>query len=470
MKPKVLMVCVFSVFTPLVGLHANQATASNKPLVILTELSAPSGDTVATQLASTVTSSIGLVMRLTGALRVERVDFLAPSVAFDRALKYYHQANANGAVFGTVKPGVGGSYTIDLTVWNPADTANPTHTIRRRISDLLSSFTIADRLSLEVASTVVGKRLSEGTLVVADVGHLPSYAIYADGHLLGRNRTTYQVLTGKRTIIVAKPGQLGDVPIATFHITIRPGATTTVDLAAVDAAPKKVPTITATPPKPAIAQTATIVVDAREPGRLTIDNHQAMAIKLGRPVSIGGLSMGSHRVRVQFADGTGETRTVSLSRGELLRLTVGKRQPALPLMRLIGNAPIVFGGTTYRAGFFGDYSGITNGLTEFKIPPSLGRIIAKERKQIAAGKVEQIGGGLLATAAGAAVVTGIVLAVQSSRSSPTGAPSGGNLAISVSGTVGLITAVLLARAGRAKSFQAVQSIAGAWNSAATAAQ
>lgn len=159
--------------------------------VVLTALSSPANDPVSGQLASTITQSVALVLHMTGSLTVERADFLTPTLSFTHALRYYHLVKAGGAVFGSVAPGAGGGYTVTLDVWNAASSAAEPTVLERSIDNPLDAFALADRLSLEVASTVVGRRLSEGTLVVDNTDILPHYSVYADGHLLGRNRSRY---------------------------------------------------------------------------------------------------------------------------------------------------------------------------------------------------------------------------------------------------------------------------------------
>lgn len=59
---------------------------------------------------------------------------------------------------------------------------------------------------------------------------LKAYAVYADGQLVARNRSTVRVLTGKRTIIVAIAGPLGDEPVETFHVAVTAGKTVSLSL------------------------------------------------------------------------------------------------------------------------------------------------------------------------------------------------------------------------------------------------
>lgn len=288
-----------------------QQTTGKPPVVVLTRLSAPTGDGVAQKLADTITASTDLVMRLTGSLTVERADFLVPSVSFDRALEYYRQLGADGAVFGEVQPDHAGGYEVDLEVWNAAKgEAKPT-LLRRTISELLSSFDLADELSLQVASTVVGRQLSDGTLVVAGVAELPHYAVYADGHLLGRDRTSFRVLTGSREVVVAKPGIVGDETLKVFHVVIAKDQTTTVSLA--EPAP---PSTTETQPPPPATGTASVKVQST--GTLFVDGIQKGALAAGQTLSLPNLTLGTHQFEVRYADGHLESASATFTESSRL--------------------------------------------------------------------------------------------------------------------------------------------------------
>lgn len=248
---------VFGLVLSAQAAFAQQTASKARPLVLLTKLSAPHNDLVAEKLASTMTSSLEVIMRMTGSVNVERADFLVPTVSFDRALGYYKQVHADGAVYGSVSPAKSGGYTIELGLWNSASSNGKPRVLRRIISNVLSSFRVADSIALEAASTIVGRKLSEGTLVVRNLGSLRQYAVYADGHLIGRNRSTFRVLTGKRTIIVAKPGVLGDVPVQSFHVDIKQGQTSVVALPAPPPSkPAAAEHTTTTPVKPTAPQAA----------------------------------------------------------------------------------------------------------------------------------------------------------------------------------------------------------------------
>jgi hypothetical protein len=237
---------------------AAQQQPIKKPVIILTKLAAPADDPVAERLASTLTGSVDLIMRLTGSLEVKRADFLVPGASLERAIEYYKQADADGAVFGSISPGSNGSYNVDLEVWSAGKPNSKPESFHRHITDLLSSFALSDQLSLQVASAVAGRDLKEGTIFVKNTANLTSYSVYADGHLLGRNRETFPILTGHHEIVVAKPGLVGDEPVQVFHVTITKDHTTTLDVSppkTPEPAKQETPTLSAkpVPPTPKVA-------------------------------------------------------------------------------------------------------------------------------------------------------------------------------------------------------------------------
>ncbi len=299
----VILVLSLAVAGPAV---ADQASGSSRPRIVLTALTAPARNSVAESLASTITSSIDLVLRLTGSVSVERADFLTPTFSFGHALEYYQQVHAEGAVFGSVTPDARGGYAVDLEVWNGARPSEKPAAISRTISNLLSSFEVADALSLRVASTIVGRRLTEGTLVVKNVTSLPSYSVYADGQLLGRNQTQFRVLTGEREVIVAKPGPIGDIPVETFHVDIKEGQTSTVALAA------RSPASMAERPS-SVPSTATASVRALSAGALFVDGVRWGALSAGETVTVTGLALGAHEFQMRYADGHVENASATFT-------------------------------------------------------------------------------------------------------------------------------------------------------------
>ena len=210
-----------------------QSDSKPKPNVVLTMLTAPTDNTVAQELAKTLTGSINLMLQLTGTLDVHRADFLVPTYSLDRTLGYYKRTGADEAIYGQVTPANDGSYSIDVDIWNASKPGEKPKHIRKHITDLLASFDLSDQLALDAASAVVGHKLTEGTLVITNLNSLKRYAIYANGHLLGRNKASYRLLTGPQEIVVAKPGDNGDVPVEFFHTEIIEGKTTKLALSEV---------------------------------------------------------------------------------------------------------------------------------------------------------------------------------------------------------------------------------------------
>jgi hypothetical protein len=219
---------------PVVG---QQVVPKAEPIVVVTELSSPQGDVIAGKLASSITDTIDLILKMTGSMKVVRADFLLPTASFDRALEYYRQVGAERSVFGSVSAGHDGSYTIALQIWSASSTKSSPAKIDRTISDLLNSFSVADQLSIDVASTVVGRTLSEGTLIVRNTARLKSYSVYIDGHLTVRNQSTTRLLTGSHEVVVAKPGVIGDVPVQSFKVDIKKDQTVTVALGQTESPP-----------------------------------------------------------------------------------------------------------------------------------------------------------------------------------------------------------------------------------------
>lgn len=230
---RISLLAVFSafMFVAVNGFCQQPQSSQAGPIIVLTSLNAPEDDTLATKLADTITSSIELVMRLAGGVVVKRADFLTPSLSLQRAELYYKQEGAAGAVFGSVVPASGGAYVATLDIWSSSRSSENPVSFKRTIENPLEIFDISDELSLMAGSSVVGRALTSGTLVLKNTGYLSHYSVYVDGELLGRDRTSFQVLTGPRRIVVAKPGgPLGDEPVEEFEVLIHDHQTTEVTL------------------------------------------------------------------------------------------------------------------------------------------------------------------------------------------------------------------------------------------------
>jgi hypothetical protein len=229
----------------------NSATA---PRLIVTELTAPAGDVVAESLAFAITRSLELAVQLSGGIAVEQADSLDPANSFAAALAYYKKVDAAAAVYGSVRPGPGGGYTITLNLWTAAEGDKGPQRYSRSITDILTSFSVADELSLQVASQVVQKKLVEGTLLVRNADGRAGFSVYADGHLVGRNKNSFRLLTGEHRILVAKQGSRGKAAIKIFTVDIKSGRPTVISLSPPRSAARTVPALQ-TPTTPRSAAT-----------------------------------------------------------------------------------------------------------------------------------------------------------------------------------------------------------------------
>lgn len=325
------------------------AQASEKqapPHVVLTGLKAPPGDLVAARVASTITSSLALILRLTNTVTVERADFLTPKYSLPTVIGYYDKVDAAAAVFGTVEPVPTGGYTINVQIWNKEKPNAPLQSFTKTIGNVLSSFSVVDELSLQVASSVVGRKLQVGTLVVDNTSSLPDFAVYADGQLLGRNQSSFSVLTGKHEVIVAKPGPLGDQPVELFHVDIKSKERTVIALKKKE----KPPTVAkqAQPPaKPAPPKNRTAPQPKRPiqnkpklTGSLSVNSTPAGATVyldtkvLGTtPLSLFGVPTGKYTLRLERKYFLTTSQVVDINSGQTAEATVkldlNQNDPAL---------------------------------------------------------------------------------------------------------------------------------------------
>ena len=180
------------------------------------------------QLAEVVTDSLELTLRLAGVPQVERADYLLPSAAPEASLRYYDRRRAAGAVYGAIERDDSAGYTIAAGIWSPDD--GDVARFEQQIESVFAVFDIADELALEIASQVVGRELSFGSVEVANTEHLDAFAVYVDGQLIARDERVVQVVAGERTVSITQPGPLGDQPIAEFAVEVPRDGRVTVAL------------------------------------------------------------------------------------------------------------------------------------------------------------------------------------------------------------------------------------------------
>ena len=471
--PVVVLTLVLPLVAPLAA-FAKHSPSAGDPTIVLTALIAPAGDPVAERLASTITSSLDLVMHLTGSLTVQRADFLVPTLFLHRAVEYYRQVGADGAVFGSVTPDPNGSYTIDLEVWSAAKANGKPVVVRRTISNLLSSFDVADSMSLRVASTIVGRKLAEGTLLVKNVASLPSFSVYADGHLLGRNQTEFHVLTGRREIIVAKPGQLGDVPVEAFRVDIRQGATTSVALTVAPTSTSEAPMPIRAVPAAARPQPTTgkLTVTTRVAGTLYFDKLAWTHLAAGGRTVLPTVSAGSHTLEMVYIDGARAIRTARIVAGRALHITFGAEPfappPIAPRMvrtifgkeRLTG---YTFEGVTYSPGLFANYPpGFFSALERVQaLPATIQQRIADVRSYASASAGWSVG-----EVVGEVAFFGGLLASQSNAgtaANSSGSPTTGQTALIVGGGIVWLVCLIGAADTQSKENAALKSMVTDWN-------
>ncbi|MFW5786371.1 MAG: PEGA domain-containing protein [bacterium] len=208
-------------------------------------------DTVAA-LARTITNTLELSLRLAAASRVELADFIFPHVSLDRARYYYEEVGAAKAVYGSIAAAPEGGYRITAGLWT-SDVPDAPSRREYRVESVPNVLDVADEIAIAIASEVVGRDLSFGTVRIDNTDRLPRYGVYVDGNLIARNQREVRVLAGTREVIVARPGELGDEPIQIFSVTVPQGRTVAVTLESPD---EESVDHTDGPPSPATADSA----------------------------------------------------------------------------------------------------------------------------------------------------------------------------------------------------------------------
>ncbi len=186
-------------------------------------------DGTAEALARNITNTLELSLRLAAASRIELADFIFPHVSLERARYYYEEVGAAKAVYGSVARAPEGGYRVTTALWT-SDRPDAPSTREYRVERVLDVFDVANEIAIQIASEVVGRDLSFGTVRIENANWLPGYGVYVDGNLVARNQREVRVLAGTRQVIIARPGELGDEPLQTFSVAVPADQTVPVTL------------------------------------------------------------------------------------------------------------------------------------------------------------------------------------------------------------------------------------------------
>lgn len=316
---------------------SSNSSAQELPKVVISPLDTPGGDEVAQAIATTVYQSLALMLHLTGAFNIENAYFLDPTVSYQRSVLYYQHIGASIGIFGSVTSNASGAYTIAIEYWRAADPSARPEKFSSTFRNVFAVFGAADRLAVDVASAAAGRKLSVGTVVIRNVESLHSYAIYADGQLVARNRPQVRLLTGKRTIIVAVPGPVGDEPVQTFHTYVKAGQTIALALTSTAVSSKTPSTSILRAPKVSAANRSPAQKKARmlhiksspEGATVLLDGKRIGAT----PLVLSSVSVGSHQLNLSRRYFMTVQKDISVKTGEIMsvnvKLSVDKRDPAI---------------------------------------------------------------------------------------------------------------------------------------------
>lgn len=201
-----------------------------RPRILLAPIDASDVATpTAEALAGTIEQTLRLTLLLSNAGDIESVRFLLPHVSLRRTVPYFEREQISRAVYGSFSTDDSGRLVVEIAVWRD-DRPDEPDRFRRVIENAFAVFGLADELALEIGSSIVGRRLAFGEIVVEGADALDEFAVYADGQLLGRNATRFTLVAGERTVVVAVPGPLGDEPLQTFDVTIPETGAATVSV------------------------------------------------------------------------------------------------------------------------------------------------------------------------------------------------------------------------------------------------
>lgn len=242
-------------------------------------------------LVESIQSALRVTLTMANAGEIIQTDFLLPHASLRRARVYFEEESVARAVYGTIGRAETGELRIVLWVWSELSPEAPQR-FEREVVSAFDVFDIADELGLEIASSIVGRRLAFGEIAVEGVAELGRYSVYVDGQRLAANQSRVQVLAGEREVIIAIPGALGEQPLQRFEVTVPENDAVTV-------------TVTERPEEEAEEET-TEVVPAREVGTLRVGSEPGDALvlldsePLGRtPLDFYGVPAGRYELELR---------------------------------------------------------------------------------------------------------------------------------------------------------------------------
>ncbi len=360
------LLVLFPAMTPLV--QGQEQGASAGPTLVTRFVATGTGPE---QLAEVVTESLELTLRLAGVEQVERADYLLPTEAPRASIRYYERRRAAGAVYGAVRRNDTGGYAIQAGIWSPEKEGFSR--FEQEIESVFAVFDIADELALDIASEVVGRELSFGTLAIENTRHLEEFGVYVDGQLVARNERRVQVVAGERAVSVTRSGPLGDQPVAEFNVSVpaegrvsvaldppeEPAAATNEEadvpegLAGSDGS-DTAQTAQSASDRPQEVPTGSLVVESSPPGATVLLDNEAIGTT---PLRTFGVESGRYELVLQrplFHDSVAAVDVVENQRASLEQeLRVNEEAPAIQrhLIRPLAPGAASLSVTALKAGY-----------------------------------------------------------------------------------------------------------------------
>jgi hypothetical protein len=208
-------------------LSAQQAGAVR---VLVVPVSNESESSQLDPVATTVTDTILLTLRLLGQYEASRYDgFIDYPPSVDDLSLLARSGPAESVLYGAVDRNGSGAIGLELRVYDRA--GNEVVLSEEATSDsLLDLFGVADELTARVVSGFSGRRIAFGSLRLSPGGAADRpYSVYLDGNLLGRSiRTAESVLTGTHRLRIVADTEMGSEVVYADEIVLEEGLTTAV--------------------------------------------------------------------------------------------------------------------------------------------------------------------------------------------------------------------------------------------------